>query len=142
MLLARLLVNRSSQPLTQAYHGLLLTTSAAQACTARNSSPHIWAADYSPQSVDGSLVRAALSNVLASGIPGVSSAGGVTGSASAERSTGLPGAATGGSAAAESSTGLSGPSGKPWKSANAYALYHAWGRPAQHEPTIVEHRGQ
>jgi hypothetical protein len=114
MLLARLLINRSSQPLTQVYHGLLLTTSAAQACSACGAGPHAWAAGTSLQSSGGSPVRAALSNGLASGIPGVSGAGGTGGSASAERSTGLPGAATGGSAAAESSTGLSGPSGKPW----------------------------
>ena len=64
------------------------------------------------QALFASFAPGAVSSVLASGIPGTGGMnGGAAGSAAAERSAGLPGAATGGGAAAETSTGLSGPSG-------------------------------
>ncbi len=106
MLLARLIINRSAQPLSQAYHGLVLTT--AQHSIGR---PDAWVTAIPSQCLEAPLMPTAVSSALASGIPGTGGmSGGAGGSASAERSTGLPGAATGGSSAAETSTGLAGPS--------------------------------
>ena len=107
MLLARLVLNRSAQPLSQAYHGLVLTT--AQHSISRHDA---WIPGIPPQSLEVSWMPTAVSSALAGGIPGTGGiSGGAGGSASAERSTGLPGAAVGGGSAAETSTGLAGPPG-------------------------------
>ena len=106
MLLARLLSHRSALPLSQAYHGLVLTT--AQACIGR---PEPWTAGDTLQPFRASLGPGTVGSALASGIPGAGGiGGGAAGSASAERSTGLPSAETGASGAAETSTGLASPS--------------------------------